>query len=335
MEKDLLEIIKSLYIDPRLLDVIALRERLLSMCEHGKWEELQKITSTDAKVFGNRQEHRAICTLVKAYISYHLKDSQFDILQAEAISALRQFRIGGSSYDDYNEGLVHWYLGLIYHEKGDNTHALRSFTNATEKLEDFIDSCEARSDYQKISESKGFINRIQDNIPPRKGKTPEKKPPSSNISSARIVYAVKDLGHASREGKFVWDDDYICDMTIDEVQFENIPHKIFNLRGGSQISLVAGRDYRWLRIAGESMNCAKPIPFENGDYILADLHTKPQFGDIVVAKFRNPPTPAERAGAIKRYHERGLVSESTQAIAPIPFLEVDIRGVVIAIAKPA
>ncbi|PIP35829.1 MAG: hypothetical protein COX20_09215 [Desulfobacterales bacterium CG23_combo_of_CG06-09_8_20_14_all_52_9] len=152
--------------------------------------------------------------------------------------------------------------------------------------------------------------------------------------TAQIVYRVQDFSHASREGKFVLDNAQISEMSIDEVKFDDITHKIYNLREGSQIRLVSGGNYRWLKVAGESMNRATPVPIEPGDYILTALDITPQIEDIVIANLHNPPTPAERAGVVKRYNSDGFKSESTEILSPIPLTEADIRGVVFAVAKP-
>ena len=82
------------------------------------------------------------------------------------------------------------------------------------------------------------------------------------------------------------------------------------------------------------MNNLSPIPILPNDYILANVSITPQIGDLVIARFKNPTTDEERAGAVKKYKANGLFSESTVKIRSIPLSEVELKGVVIAVAKP-
>jgi hypothetical protein len=152
-------------------------------------------------------------------------------------------------------------------------------------------------------------------------------------NQAQLIYRVYDIAHASRTGQFVFDDSTINEVIIDTIVIDNLQYSINNVRAGNQIVLSSG-DYRWLKVAGNSMNRAQPVPITPDDYILVDLDQHPEFGDIVVANLRHSPTPAERAGVVKRFCKEELRSESTESITPIPFTHVDIRGVVIAVAKP-
>jgi hypothetical protein len=82
------------------------------------------------------------------------------------------------------------------------------------------------------------------------------------------------------------------------------------------------------------MNAATPIPIMEGDYVLVDMNLSPSLQDIVVAMVLDPTSIEERAGIVKRLTNRGLVSVSTEKNKEYAFEEVDIKGVVIAVAKP-
>ncbi len=153
--------------------------------------------------------------------------------------------------------------------------------------------------------------------------------------SARIIYSIRDFGHANQNPKYDMNDDQISEMSIDAISFDGVSHTVYNLRrgAGSQIKLTSSGNYRWLKVAGTSMNRASPISIEPGDYVLADLDQEPQINNIVIASLHNPPTPEEKAGVIKRYTSKGLKSESIKQIDLIPLAEADIRGTVIAVAK--
>ena len=85
------------------------------------------------------------------------------------------------------------------------------------------------------------------------------------------------------------------------------------------------------------MDRAEPVSICNNDFALVvDVHAsdiKPQYNDIVVAALHNP-TPDERAGVIKKYTPKGLRSMSNESYPLIPLQKINIRGVVIAFAKP-
>jgi hypothetical protein len=165
--------------------------------------------------------------------------------------------------------------------------------------------------------------------------TPKHPQANRTWSPARIIYSVRDFGHANQNPEFDMDNNQVGEMSIDAVSFDGVSHTVYNLRqgAGNQIRLTSSGNYRWLKVAGNSMNRSDPIPLEPGDYVLADLDQSPQVGNIVIANLHNPPTPAERAGVIKRYTQKGLKSESIKQIDPIPLTDADIRGVVIAVAK--
>jgi hypothetical protein len=142
-----------------------------------------------------------------------------------------------------------------------------------------------------------------------------------------------DFAHASKVGIFVFDDEPVGEMTIENIRFDGKPHEIFSLRNEYQIKLAPQTQYRWLKVAGRSMNNASPVPLNPGDYVLAALNVNYDIGELVIADLINAPSMQERAGVIKRYGSKGLKSESTDDIEPIPLSEVVIRGVAIAVAK--
>jgi hypothetical protein len=140
--------------------------------------------------------------------------------------------------------------------------------------------------------------------------------------------------HAGLKGVFVMDDTQIGEMAIEEVYFDGRKHRLYNLREGRQIKAVPSGRYAWLRVAGASMNEARPVPIEPNDYILVDFNIKPQQGSLVFASLNDAPTPQERAGVIKRLGADGLISESSEAHDPIPLSRVTLKALVLAVAKP-
>jgi hypothetical protein len=253
-----------------------------------------------------------------------------------------QFRNQG---EVWNQCITLKILGLAYLSSAEQYQAICAFEKAQHLLSQEIrlNKNEYSLDYQEqISDLDELIKQarqiaVKSKKAPQPGIHASRKFNQANPawSPARIIYSVRDFGHANQNPEFDMGDEQISEMSIDAISFDGISHMVYNLRrgAGNQIKLNSSGNYRWLKVAGHSMNRADPIPLEPGDYVLADLDQEPQIGNIVIANLHNPPTPAERAGVVKRYLRKGLKSESIEQIDPIPLTDADIRGVVIAVAK--
>lgn len=323
MNNDLSEIIKMLEINHPA--AVELRENALKLCSTRKGaQELIKQLEKESEVGEcNYQGYFALCTLFKAWARAILNKSDSLL---ESHNALKEFRTCGN---DFNEALINWFLGIIYQNHGHEQQAISAFEEACKLLTYRMDLSESESDFEKASTCRKSINEI------KAGYETRSVPITPNPVNACLVYGVYDMACASSSGRFVFDDIQISELSIDQISFDEVPHIIFNLRPGKQVVLGTQSDYRWLRVTGNSMNQAKPVAIQDKDYILVDLNQVPQIGNIVVARLRNPPTPEERAGVVKRYSRGGLSSESSEEITDISMNEVEIRGVVMAVAKPA
>jgi len=241
--------------------------------------------------------------------------------------------------DDFNEALVHWFLGRLHRNGGDQSRALTELSEALRLLESCAVLYESESDYKKHEECGTLGRKIRQDLNSiraiEKNKRNDGTTHPPRYPRANLVYGVFDVGHASTVGRFIFDDECIGQLVIESVKFNDIPHHFHHLRAGNEVQLTSSGDYRLLRIEGDSMDQSTPIPIEPGDYILADLALTPQYGQIVIADLANPPTPQERACVIKRFTNKGLRSESRKPYENIPLQEAKIRGVVLAVAKPS
>jgi hypothetical protein len=254
-----------------------------------------------------------------------------------AIDSVEQFRRCGN---DTNEALAHWLLGILYKSQNDEHLAYSELDDAKRLFARKTEEFDSQGDYDKKKRIVGYLKKINGLLKSMGQKVAvNPKPPPRPVqppswSSARLTVGVHDIGHASKVGIFVMDDAIISKAEVENLKFDNISYNIYNLRGGVDVKLNSANEYRWLKVAGVSMNRANPIPIEPGNFILVNLSIAPQIGDIIVARFKNPPTKEERAGAVKRYTVAGLASESRLAIPVISLDEIELRGVVIAVAKP-
>ncbi len=164
-------------------------------------------------------------------------------------------------------------------------------------------------------------------------------PSTSLFPSSPMIVGVQSFVVAGQSGTFVFDSQREDDGGIEEITFAGIRHRIYNVRNAGMPIFLHARVYRWLRVTGNSMNQANPIPISNNDYVLvvdtqlSDVQA--QYGDIVVASIHSS-TDLERAGVIKRYTPNGLRSETDSPTENIsyPLEKIDVRGIVIAVAKP-
>jgi repressor LexA len=74
-------------------------------------------------------------------------------------------------------------------------------------------------------------------------------------------------------------------MEIDRVLIDDCQYGIFSLSRDQRILNLAGEHgFYLLRVHGNSMNKAKPISIENGDYVLMRAQKTADTGDIVAAE---------------------------------------------------
>jgi hypothetical protein len=323
-------------------ETISLQKAMVACPDHKIADNLLEKMEPEDNTPSDCREYRAFHALCKSCV--HLENkTKPDLVSASAKAqdALRGFRSCG---DSFNEGLVCRLFAIICQKQGKTIKAIAEFSRAIDVFTQGLDSYEAENDFQSKAECEKQIHECVEAI---KGidlnssssnsgnQTQAQKAKKQTWPTAWIRFGIHDFGQASQHGKYVMDDEQISEMTIGEVTINEVVHKLFSAQtGNSAITFIPGRDYRWLRVKGDSMNRATPTTIEPDDYILAELNRNVNVGDIVVASLLNPPTPAERAGLIKRNGGSELRSESEKDIEPIPISEVEIRGVVLAIAKP-
>lgn len=332
MQNEFMRIVRELdLVHP---DAIVLREAIERCSDPQNEMLILEKTEPPRKSHSDSQEYRALRSLCRALQYY--QNSEAGSAVKEAINALDTFRCCGNPF---NEGLSRRFLSAMYRAQGDVILEIAELDRARQI---FGRCCEIEECYDKktscerqIHECERWIKQAKATLGSvsRASNPDQPKRAQPSRPAGRLVHLVYDIAHASRDGRFVLDDGPVGEMSIAEIEFDDKPHRIYVLREGTEFTLTTSGDYRWLRVAGESMNQAIPIAIDPDDYILVDLKQEPQTGTIVFASLEEPPTPQERAGVIKRFTREGLKSESRETIEPIPLDEVSIRGVVVAVAK--
>jgi hypothetical protein len=335
MRKEIMGIIKDLEIDrPHAND---LRRRVLSSFDSQK--DLNELLAE--LIHEEQEDDYPDCSALHAVVisaTYDaLNNKEAAIKKAkDAVSCFRNLG------NDHNESLAHWLIGLLYKTYEEDHLALPELAEAVILMKRSIEVRDAEGNYDKKAKYQKSLQEITAalNSLATKQTNPSSDPGKKTGTphpwkKASLFFGVQDIAHASHTGKFVFEDASVSAVEVAHVVISGKPHNIYSCRGGTIIKITSNGDYRWLKVAGLSMNLASPVTIEPEDYVLADLKLAYQPGDIVVANLHDPPTPQERAGVIKRYTPTGLKSESTTSIPLIPLVNADVRGVVIAIAKPA
>jgi hypothetical protein len=338
MRKDVEGIIRALEIDDHFAE--DLRCKTLESCDS---KENARILLGELEHDNKEDKHgnnNALYAIFESCAYDILEDKEAAFKAAQ--KAVSGFRKCGNCF---NEGLFNWYRGLLFQEYQENHLAIPQLTEAIRLLKRCAETYEAESKFALKKRSESYIQNIAYTLqlldggqtsPPPPPRAPSVVTVVSDVLKkflARLTYGVYDVGHASRVGKFVLDDSIISKVEIDRVIIENDPYRIYNCRGGAEVKITSNGDFRWIKVAGQSMNQAKPVPIDPADYVLIDVNLPREFGQIVFASLSKPPTPEERAGVIKRYSQSGYKSESTENIDSIPLEDAVVRGVVIAVAK--
>ena len=139
-------------------------------------------------------------------------------------------------------------------------------------------------------------------------------------------------------------------MNTEKVRISDKDYYIVSLLRGSQIvNLLSERHFYLLRVTGNSMNQCSPEPIEDGDYVVMREQRTANNGDIVAAVIIDDQGENERRATLKRFAvQEGKIflkpeSDDPEFQKPVYTNrifeqlddEVQIRGVAIAVLKPA
>jgi len=126
---------------------------------------------------------------------------------------------------------------------------------------------------------------------------------------------------------------------LDSLNIEGRSYNLFSLkRDIKEIRLQQDAQYFLMKADGDSMNIARPVPIESGDYVLLKNGQQPENNDIVAAVIFGQGEP--ETATLKVYHQDGggrhVMSASSKITIYLHMSNSDyIQGVVVAILKPA
>ncbi len=347
---DLLELVLD-NLEIKSKETVALKNEIKNL--RGNQDEAKVVLSrlkAEAKLNNcTTCDSRHFSSFFRVCIYYEL--GEFVQMQRYAKRAIRDFNLIGAKW---NELFAHWVYGESYLLFNRKMPARRKLKYTVEKFERMAKKYRRENQYERRDECYGFIERIEDQLVGDvlnvrddvnlifEQKIVHQSPPPffsslSRWKRSQLIFPTQSQIRAGAEGDFIFESQPNLDAILEELTFNEIPHQFYNLREEGNPIVLNPRVYRWFRVDGDSMNQATLIPIMNNDYVLAiDLNLSNfgfRFGDIIIAALDNP-VQGERAGVIKRYASEGLVSESSNDYEIISLDEVNIRGVVIAVAKP-
>lgn len=251
--------------------------------------------------------------------------------------ARRRFSHCGHAWHRILAGVI---LILVFQQSGDEER----FEGEQEAVLDALRKLERDCAYSGSKNLKkycrGLMVRVQvmecpDASRKQAEREESKAPEQLQAGEAALVFPIYDPVYAAERGAFHQRRREKLDGEIREIYFNDEPYRLYSLKGEKRVAVISGsRRYGWFPVRENSMNAAIPIPIQEGDYVLVEMKSAANSGDIVFASVPDPETREDHIGVVKRYKGKMLVSESDQFLADIPLQNGEIRGVVRAVAKP-
>lgn len=274
----------------------------------------------------------------------HLKIGDKKPAKEALAYAVQGFRIAGSTL---NEALGEWFFGIIHFEDGKLTRAEQACKRALSLLDSLIQDCELKGAYNHAQELRNHYKKIEKfakgvNSGSKKKKT--NSIPSTPSFQINIPWVnVYDSVQAGVNG-IIWSETPGSSRAnINEIEIEGSiytlhPVSVDETDEQAQLSLSKKLKYALAKVRGHSMNASRPVPINEGDYVLFSSKNPGNRDAIVVAGYSF--TDHETTTMVKKFkaQEKLLVSETTDTSEDYPPLEItdeyQIFGTVLAVAKP-
>jgi hypothetical protein len=117
---------------------------------------------------------------------------------------------------------------------------------------------------------------------------PDPAPEAEDLDSLRWLSCfISDSVPAGGFGPTGYDPNPNGYLEFSEVQIQGQAYKIHSTKTKSikrnTVNIVSLTEYQTVRVTGTSMNVAKPVPIEDGDYILVHRQSNPHDSEVVVA----------------------------------------------------
>jgi hypothetical protein len=262
--------------------------------------------------------------------------------------ALRLFQAAESKYISYphQHGIALWMVGCVYWVTNQKVAAISAWQNAISRFEERSNSVQISQkminwykvklkkmndflDLALTNEELPLYNQNPDPADPPSAPAPNHQPANSapdpepdsqpdteDADSIRWLSCfISDSVPAGGFGPVGFDPNPTGYLEFTEVRIEDAAYEIHSIKRKSirrnTVNIDSLTGYRTVRVRGTSMNAARPVPINDGDYILIHQQNAPGDNEIVVAEIIGYDTLA----TVKRLNYRNgkiqLIPEST------------------------
>ncbi len=278
-----------------------------------------------------------------ALVAYKLGDLQ------ESLNLLRVSTGSISSKFSPHKFIGYWLCGCIQWQLPSHLEdAVLSWERSMQIVNDIekdrqnsnlltAEKCRAIAAVMKDAINQATISNVPP-PPPIPGERSRSASPRSNFKAYKAKLKMLPFFGAIPAGNPARTMDYpIGSASFDTLELEtDCFYEVYNIKQEKEIGLNSSSEYFLLKVSGDSMNIAKPVHIDNGDYVLLRKTNLAQNGDIVAGIIISE----DETATLKRYSVEGgkkyLVFESDALVKQIPMSSEDyIQGVVVAILKPA
>lgn len=314
-----------------------IRDEIMALCENvaGARQAIKKLQGEKRKLRTDIGVYDCLsyCHVYQAFANFSVSDY---IEARQSINkAIRNFKLEGHRW---NQGIATYLKVLFLIEMKDDELNHFELGRLDGLIHDLKQEYRCVGNAVKESQCEMIIdgiNEIRETIslaPPKdRSKSGKNTIPRSVAKQAQLVFDI--YGAYARElGEFA-SNNPIGQAGIEEIILDDMRYQIFSLHNENQVRISWSGDYYWFQVHENSMNQAKPLPIIDGDFALINKSTKYFEGDIVLANLMDEASNAD-INIIKRLKNDGLHSESDRDIPVIARGYFEIKGVVIAIAKP-
>ena len=275
--------------------------------------------------------------------------------------ALRLCQAAESKYKSYphQHAVALWMIGCIHWNTHQIVDAISAWQEAISLFKDrklsvqvdavkakwYIDIVPRLENYLKLAiDSEGLPPYDQAPDPTADPKKEHQKNTEERDSLRWLACAISDSVSAGGFGPAGFDPSPLGHLEITEVVIAGELHNIFSTKRSSlrsnSVNISSPLEYRTVRVKGTSMNAARPVPINDGDYILVHLQNKPADNDIVVAGIFEFDTLATVKRCRYRNNKIQLIPESTDRVhyeidweKELSGHELNIVGIVDAVFK--
>ena len=274
----------------------------------------------------------------------HLKIGEIKHTKEALAHAVQGFSIAGNTL---NEALAEWLFGIIHFEDGKPVRAEQACQKALSLLDFLIQDHEINGAYNHAQELRKHYKKIEKftkGINSRSKKKKSDPPPSFPSFEIRIPWVdVFDSVQAGINGIIWTDSPGSSRANINMIEIEGKAYILHPVTADevdehAQLTLSKKLKYGLVKVRGQSMNASKPVPIDEGDYVLFSSKKPRDREAIVIAGYTL--TDHETTTMVKKFkaQENQLVSETTDTSEEYPPIEMTdehrILGTVIAVAKP-